>query len=212
MYQVLGKVLLLILSGFLLPQVVFAQATCGERCGVKRLVEFHQQQNKSLQVQDVYKMLYQASFGVEHLLGDTSSVRSYLLDELASMDTANRGETLLEQISTTGEIVRVNLRPFKALKLDPESLVQIMFRSARATTPDTALFQRNWGDFKSLIRYGVLNFPAEGLAELDSLLLSGVIAPVHHSTPYVEANAPAYRVVRCDTFESVFGDRRELNE
>ena len=211
MYQFLGKALLLILSGFLLPHVAFPQVTCGERCGVKRLVEFHQQHKKSLQVQDVYKMLYQASFGVEHLLVDTLSVRSYLLNELASMDTINRGETLLEQISTTGEIVRVNLRPFKALKLDPESLVQIMFRSARATTPDTALFQRNWEDFKSLIRYGLLNFPIEGLGEWESQLPSGVIAPVHHSTPYVEANAPAYRVVRCDIFESVFGNR-ELNE
>lgn len=208
MHQFWGKALLMILPGLMLPQLLLAQGTCGERWSVKRLVEFHQQQKRSLNVQDVYKMLYQASFGVEHLLGDTTSVRSYLLDEMASMDTADRGEMLVEQISTTGEIVRVNLRPFRSLSFDPESLVQIMYRSARMMTPDTTLFYRNWEDFKSLVRYGLLSFPVEEVDEWESQLPSGVIAPVHHSVSYVEANAPAYRVVRCDVFESFFADRR----
>lgn len=199
------SVLAVFVVGIVMPQAVEAQWTCGEMWGVHRLVEYHQRHKKSLLAQDVYKMLYQGSFGVEHLLDDTSHVKSYLLTELAKMDTADRGESLMEPVSTSGEIIRVNLRPFKKLNLDPASLVRVMVRSAEKTTPDTVVFRRNWVEFNSLIRYGMLNMPVEGMAELDARVASGDFSPVHHSKEYDEANAPAYRVVRCDLFESEFG-------
>ena len=123
---------------------------------VKRLVEYHQQLRPQMQVQDVYKMLYQANFGVEHILTDTAGVRTYVLEELALMDTTDRSEPLLERISTSGEMVRVNLRPFKAMNLNPEALLQLMYRSAVETRPDTLTFYREWNEFCELVRYDLL--------------------------------------------------------
>lgn len=171
---------------------------------VKQLVEHHISTKKSLAVQDVYKMIYHAHFGVEHLLTDTAGVRSYLLRELASMPSTPENEPLVERISTTNTMVRINLRPFKAQNLDPEALLQAMFASAAETKPDTFQFRREWNMFVDLVRYGFLNFPMNDVLEFSRLIEEKGIVPVHHSEAYREANHPAYRVVQRGVFERLF--------
>ncbi len=171
---------------------------------VKQLVEHHIATKKNLAVQDVYKMLYHAHFGVEHLLTDTAGVRSYLLRELASMPATPENEPLVERISTTNTMVRINLRPFKAQNLDPEALLQAMFASAAETKPDTFQFGREWNMFVDLVRYGFLNFSMNEVNEFNRLIEGKGIVPVHHSEAYKEANHPAYRVVQRGVFERLF--------
>jgi hypothetical protein len=174
------------------------------RWSVKQLIEHHQTLYARLHVQDVYKLLYQAAFGVEHLLTDSAHVSGYLLRELASVDASGTDEALMERISLEDDVIRVNLRPFKALNLSADSLVQVMFLSARETTPDTAVFSRQWNEFSALARYGLLNVPGD--VELwDDRVERREIVPVHHSPEYSGAHRPAYRVVRRKLFESVFG-------
>ncbi|MFN0157004.1 MAG: hypothetical protein ACKVRP_02905 [Bacteroidota bacterium] len=161
----------------------------------KQVIDFHLSIKESVMVQDVYKLLYQANFGVEHLLTDTAGVRSYLLNELESMDTINRKEELVERISIRNDIVRINLRSFKALNLDPEMLVQAMFLSAAETKPDTAMFYRQWNEFHDLARYGFLRFPLDEVETWHKRVEAGDLRAVHHSESYERTNAPAYRVV-----------------
>ncbi len=168
-----------------------------EPWSVMHLVTFHQSLKDSLQVQDVYKLLYQANFGPEHLVTDSSAAVRYLLEELSSMDTAGRrGEELIERISSTGEMVRINLRPWSRLSLSPDLLVHCMMESLRRTVPDTLMFYRQWNEFSGLVRYGLLDFPLEDLRVWDERVQRGDITAVHHSTAYGRANAPAYRVAR----------------
>jgi hypothetical protein len=169
-----------------------------------QLIEYHQQSRPKLQVQDVYKLLYQANFGVEHFLTDTAGVRTYLLDELATMDTTSQREPLIERISPTDEIVRINLRPFKQLQLDPEKLVQAMFLSASETKPDTEGLYHDWNEFAALVRFGFLNFPMKDVEEWDSRVSAGNLRPAHHSEVYIDTYKPAYRVVKRAVFESAF--------
>jgi hypothetical protein len=187
---------------------IYAQTPApSDHWGVLELVEYHQQLRPRLQVQDVYKLLYQANFGVEHFLTDTAGVRKYLFDELATMDTTSQGEQLIERISPTDEIVRINLRPFKQLQLDPEKLVQAMFLSASETKPDTEGFYHDWNEFTSLVRYGFLKFPVNDVQEWDARVSAGNLQPPHHSRQYMELYKPAYRVVKRTVFESTFRNR-----
>jgi hypothetical protein len=175
------------------------------RWSTKTLVEFHQQHHPQLKAQDVYKLFYQSAFGVEHILADSADVTAYLVNELSSIDTAIPGEPLLEQISLEGGLVRVNLRPFKALNLDPLLLVKVMFLSARETIPDTILFYRLWNEFSALVRFGILKSPFDDIKEWDANIAEGGIKPVHHSLEYSSVNKPAYRVVRRKAFETALG-------
>jgi hypothetical protein len=115
------------------------------------------------------------------------------------------GEPLMERISLENEIVRVNLRPFKALNLDPSLLVKVMLQSARETSADTMMFYREWNEFSSLVRFELLQFSVEDLKLWNEKVEGGRFETVHHSPNYVAADKPAYRVVRRDVFEEVFG-------
>lgn len=197
-----------ILLVFILPSFAAAQHVPEPEpssWSVLKLVQFHLSIKQNLAVQDVYKMLYQANFGVEHLLSDTANVRSYLLKEMATMDTTVEGETLVERISTDGEVVRINLRPFRKENRDPELLLRVMFASAAARKPDTLLFLRQWREFRDLVRYGLLNFPISEVERLSAAVEAGEIAPMHHSAEYKVANRPAYRVVVWKVFARMAG-------
>ena len=193
-----------LLVGFTMLRVGAQSEAPLDQWSVLKLVEYHQQLRPQLQVQDVYKLLYQANFGVEHLLTDTAGVRKYLLDELATMDTANQGEQLVERISPTDEIARINLRPSRQLQLDPEKLVQAMFLSASETKPDTEGLYHDWNEFVSLVRYGFLNFPMKDVDEWDARVSAGNFQSAHHSQQYMGTYKPAYRVVKRAVFESTF--------
>lgn len=179
----------------------------------KQLVEYHQRTKVSVHVQDVYKLLYQANFGVEHFLTDTAHVREYLLNELGSLETdaVVSDEPLVERISSRGDIVRVNLRPFKKLNRDPETLVEWMFRSAAVHSPDSLMFRRQWNEFHDLVRYGLLEFPMEEVSEWNRRITAGDIRPVHHSPEYAAANRPAYRVIHRSVIELEHGVVHETN-
>lgn len=167
----------------------------------KELVEFHQRLRPEMGVQDVLKLLYQGVFGVEHLLTDTAGVHAYLEKELSGLEAVGMGELLTEPVSAHTGLVRVNLRPFKHLNLDPELLVQVMFRSAAETKPDTLMFYRQWNAFFDLVRYGFLKFPMEEAKRWHEIVTGGPPKPVHHTERYRELYHPAYRVVRKAEFD-----------
>jgi hypothetical protein len=172
---------------------------------VKRLFEEQYRLGRKLSAQDAYKLLQQASFGVGHLLVDTAAARQVLFGELASVDTALKGEPLVERISVTGLLVRINLRPFKRQGLSPDSLFAVMVRSSKGLTPDTAQFVRQWTELLSLIRYGLLPPLSGDLRIWEDRVQRGDLGVVHHSPEYVQVYEPAYRVVLKEEFLRTFG-------
>lgn len=152
---------------------------------------------------DVYKLLYQGAFGVGHLLPSREGALAYIRDELGSMDTG-RAEPLLEPCDPDGAMVRVNLRPFAARGLSPETLVDAMLATAARVRPDTAAFTRRWDAVIDLIRRGRLPLSLREARQLAAALRRDGAVPVHHSRAYAEAYAPAYRVVLKSEFQHFF--------
>jgi hypothetical protein len=157
-----------------------------------------------MQVEDVYKLVYQAAFGNEHLMTDEGMARQYLLSELESVK-ADDTEPLIERINIgPGEIgqvagnvslVRINLRPFKAGHLDPERLVDAMLASARAFHPDPNMFERSWQEVVQSATSGSLPWTADALREFAEARKAEGYPAIHHSDVYNTNYHPAYRVV-----------------
>jgi hypothetical protein len=171
---------------------------------VKTLLENQEKLGRTLQVQDVYKLLYEGSLGVAHLLNDTAEARRSLLQECTALDTVDGGGPLIERISLDGTIVRINLRPFKRLGLSPGTLFDVMVRTALVFTPDTSDFLHGWNEFVALVRYGLLDYPRGDVETWDSRVQRGELPVVHHSPEYVRAYRPAYRVVAVEEFRRIF--------
>lgn len=170
-----------------------------------QLIQKHQKNKHQLQIQDVYKLLYQSVFGVAHILKHQRKAKKLLEEELQSIE-ASTDEALIENISTNAEIVRINLRPFKALSLSTDLLFSVMLKSAKLTNATRENFDEIWGEFKNLVRSGRLCFDQSELKKFDTLIIEKKCPPVHHSGAYRAANRPAYRVVQLDIFKEYFAD------
>lgn len=169
------------------------------------LIRHHLDRYPLMGVQDVYKMLYQGEFGVGHLLGDGKGARRYLLEELATMDTTDRGEELLEPVSADGGMVRVNLRPFRRLGHSPDLLLQAMTATVAGTNGDTARFVTGWHSFAASAC--AEQFDQAELRQWDERVRRGEIVIAHHSPRYTGAYRPAYRVCRRSAIEALLGAR-----
>ena len=172
---------------------------------VEALVRKQQKIHLNLRVQDVYKLLFQSVMGVAHILEDKEQARRYLENESAGVNVSNfLDEPLVEDVSVSGEVIRVNLRPFKRLGLSLDRLFETMVVSAERMEEDRENFITLWNRFIDLVEAGRLDFDCETLVEFDKVTRNKGYPPVHHSKEYVKANKPAYRVVDKKVYQKMF--------
>lgn len=158
------------------------------------LIQDHLNRYPLMQVQDVYKMLYQGEFGVKHIIDNPEAARQYLDIELEQV-TEDESELLWEVVAPDGSMIRINLRPFKVNNLDPDNLWQAMLMTAETVTGDSTKLVDYWQQLMLAIEEDVLPFSGqEAYVFLQTIQEHGLPA-VHHSETYQEAYQPAYRVI-----------------
>jgi hypothetical protein len=171
-----------------------------DREAFQRLLLQHAQLYPEARVEDFYKLIHQSAFGVAHLIEDKASAREYLDRETRSLGPPLPGEPLLEPLDPAGRLVRVNLRPFAAQGLSPDSLVAVLIETSRSVLPDSTLFLVRWSAFRDLLRDGRIRLPMEDFQAVDARAREEHWPAIHHSEAYSRAYRPAYRVVRRDLF------------
>lgn len=159
------------------------------------LIEKQQHVKKNFAVQDAYKLIYQGILGVAHIMENPEHAKQYLEKEYASVDSSNN-EPLIENISISGEIVRINLRPYKYSGGSVEQLFEAMILSVKETNGSKDDFLILWEKFKQAVFDGRLKFDKQELEVFDKKVKAANYPAVHHSPKYREANKPAYRVVK----------------
>lgn len=136
--------------------------------------------------QDLCKLLYQASMGADHLLGDRDRFAEELLLEWDAAGNAAGREPPLQPISPCGGVYRAHLEPLRAAGCDPGELVRLL-----SFQP---LLGGSLRSYIGLHRRAV-KLADSGLIPFDSGLLAaarGTGGPVHHSREY---GTCSYRVV-----------------
>ncbi|HDP97571.1 MAG TPA: hypothetical protein ENN22_00095 [bacterium] len=164
------------------------------RLQLLRLIQEQQRIHLGLQIQDVYKLIYQSVFGMRHILENPPAALKFLSAELDAVE-AVADEDLSEQISFSGELIRLNLRPYKAAGGGVDELFQVMLLSAQQTTGDINRFLKIWREFSLLVTEKKLNFAVDQLTDFNRQIQDTNYPPMHHSLAYRLANRPAYRVL-----------------
>ncbi len=158
------------------------------------LIREHQQIKKGFEIQDAYKLIFQSVYGIEHILGNADTARKYLVQEFESID-ATDDEQLIENISLSEKMARVNLRPYKYRDGNIDLLFQAMLQSAAASSVSREILLAWWDQFKYAVFEGKLNFNKKELKIFDHKLRLNNYPAMHHSPAYRESNHPAYRVL-----------------
>jgi hypothetical protein len=170
---------------------------------LEELIRWHQRLRPDLQVVDVYKMLFQSVFGIQHILHDKA--KRYLEQELSTLETQKPyNEPLIENISIDNAMVRVNLRPFKMRGLSSEKLFSAMVTSAKEPKRTQKTFLKLWNRFKSQVEAGKLDFDESSLEDFDKKVKKENYPLYHHSERYRRSYSPAYRVVKKEVFKKIF--------
>lgn len=154
------------------------------------IIEKHFQLYPDMGVQDLYKLIYQGVMGSGHSVSSAGSAGSWLAEEADRPGEPMPGETLVEEISPGGLVVRINLRPFIACGGSIEGLLRAFIRTGREFTGSTETLERRW-ETASLLQS---RFPREEMREFIAISRRGGYPAVHHSSAYREKYHPSYRV------------------
>jgi hypothetical protein len=147
-----------------------------------------------MQLQDLYKLVHQASMGSEHAVSDTAAARTWLENELRELDSGP-SDPFLEPLTPDSALVRVHLRPYRDSGGDPNRLLQAFVNTANGYRGSTGNLIRLWSTAETLASEGKLPFTPEDMSAFVRRLDSLGFPAVHHSEAYTAAYRPAYRVV-----------------
>jgi hypothetical protein len=159
----------------------------------EQIVRTQIQRYPRMQVRDLYKLVYQAAMGNIHLGVDSSVLRNYLMSEIEGI-AASDSEPLVEEISPDG-LIRVNLRPFKALGGNPEKLFEAMLRTADTFHPEKFRINEYWNKIGKMATDHTIPFDTSQLDSFFVMMQKEDFPAAHHSEEYSNAYNPAYRII-----------------
>ena len=147
-----------------------------------------------MSVQDIYKLIYQAAMGPEHLIKDKDSSFDKLYFELEQIGSSS-SQVLLEEIDPAGLLVRFNLFPFKENNGDPQKLFEAFFQTALEFKPVPGNMNHYCDEVIHLVEKNIIIIDTIELKSFFQLKESHDFPAVHHSDIYRNAYRPAYRLI-----------------
>ena len=166
-----------------------------EKQYLHRIIQDQMRRHEGFGVEDMYKLVYQATCGGEHLLRNKSAANKKLREEWKNTEKMPKGEPLLEIIDPRGEVMRVNLRVYKKIGGNLERLFTVFVRSAAEFKKDRERLAAYWEVLMAFAKRGEIPFDRGALEDLWIEMGMKGFPAVHHSERYVDANRPSYRVV-----------------
>ena len=163
---------------------------------ILNLVISHLHRYQNMEVNDVYKLLYQGTMGPEKLINSQPDFENQLKEEF-SQSLAEENIPLWENLRPDGEIVRVNFAPYKSKGGDAATLTTLCLWTASSFKGNLEDLKDSWETFKKLCHDGRLRkFDMKRLTELDDWLIRDNFPPVEHTEIYIASYKPAYRLIR----------------
>ena len=186
---------IILLSGMgLLIQFVSRMSSIDVDKKMIELIDREYRTHTKMQEEDLYKFLHQAAMGSEHAVKDSIMAKNWMSREIAGLDL-NIKNKLIDTLSASGNLVRVNLRPFLEEGNDPDKLVNAFIRTANSFNGSADTLKRYLSIARRMIKRNQLPLDLDKLNNLTAEMEPKNFPAIHHSKKYEETYKPAYRVV-----------------
>lgn len=160
-------------------------------------------QRPKMELRDIYKLLYQGVLGSEHMISSSQAFTQWLVEEFDAVDPG-MSDPLWEDVRPDGRIVRVNLRPFKALNGNLEGLSAACLDTGHRKWGTVHDLRLTWQRVLKACRENELgDWLSKDLREIEQLVDINGYPPLHHSESYRKAYHPAYRLVTAELLQSL---------
>lgn len=156
---------------------------------IKKRILAHYEKYPQLELQDVFKYVYQSSFGCEHLLASEERAREYIKREYAECRGIAQGIDKLD-----GPYSRVSLSCLDS-GLAPETLARIFCLSAKKEESGAKELESKLCCVRVMIDEGCLPFSSEDFENSLKVWDEAGYPAIHHSQRFRDLYHPAYRVI-----------------
>ena len=160
---------------------------------IQTFLRAHCARYPKLELQDVFKALYQSAIGCEHLIDDPSAAAENIRAE--AVHSRDCAEEPVEPLG--GSYCRVHLGVLQD-GLSAETLARLFVLSARHEECGREKLEGMLAILQAMADAGALPFSAQETAERIEAWRKEGFPPLHHSDAFRSAYAPAYRVLRRD--------------
>ena len=166
----------------------------------KQLIVTHYNTYPKMQIQDVFKFIFQSAFGCEHLVSSEERALAYINAELERI----KGESYEARIDRLdGDYSRVHLSCINE-KLSAEDLAKYFCLSAKVEPEGMHALTEKIKVARELILDGTIPLSLSEFDELHSKWQEAGYPTIHHSEAFREAYKPAYRVVANEYVEKIY--------
>ncbi len=156
----------------------------------RELLIKHYQRYPKLQIEDIFKYLYQSAFGCEHLVSDEKSALDYIKREYETLS-----KTALPLVeSLDGEYVRVHLS-YLNHGLTAEKLAKLFCESAKKEENGKALLEEKLERARELVESRELPLDLDIFEKKLQVWKETGYPAIHHSEAFRSEYHPAYRVI-----------------
>ncbi|MBN1197567.1 MAG: hypothetical protein JXA62_09190 [Candidatus Aminicenantes bacterium] len=162
-----------------------------------RIIRWHLRRFPRMETRDLVKMAYQAALGNQHLAADPEDIRSRMETELASRRKGPCSIYLIEPLSphTNAGWIRVNLDAWHQSGGETGQLADVVAASTERRQAGNSEFLVLLHELEFFLKREAVCFRGESIGYWIKQFEETNFAPIHHSTTYVKAYRPAYRVV-----------------
>lgn len=137
---------------------------------------------------DVYVLLASGTLGP----GEPPELEARLAAAAAAAPTAASTGLVIEPVSITGELVRVNLGPALAAGHDLDTLLEASRVAARTFRPRRDLLFTLWAGFVHMNRRHEFHFPRDEIDHFEMTIASAGYPMIEHSPDYQHSCSPCY--------------------
>lgn len=156
------------------------------------------------EAQDYYKLIIQATYGAEHWIQNYNDCLEMLGKEISQIE-ANIKCPLLNDISLTFPLVRVNLSRCKAEKIDYHTISKAFYEGAKLDIKIDAL---RFETYLNIATDALIKHPFNiNKKDLDNFIRKTKklgFPAVHHSKTYKNFYNPHYRVIPLKIWKNKF--------
>ncbi len=158
----------------------------------KELIINHFNKYPNLKIQDLFKFLFQSSFGCEHLVSSLDKVKTYLNDEYNNIKQSNFSIDSLD-----GNYSRVPLSYIdKGLSIDTFS--KLFYLSSKTEENGLSLLKEKLNVLCSLAKDNLLPFSINEVCDEINKWKEQNYPAVHHSNEFRSFYKPSYRLISND--------------
>ena len=179
------------------------EIACDNSLCWENLIQAHLKRYPLLQMEDLYKLLYQSTLGNGHAISDSAEASEWLDSDLQNL-SEKPYEPLADTLGSCGRFARVHLKTFIQYGGDPRYLLQAFLETSVNYLPDSSNFFCALSAAHNMAQKGKLPWSDNSLDEFISDQAKLHYPAVHHSQLYDSTYHPAYRVISIKLLPDLF--------